>query len=73
MMTSELEVVYTANTLMEAEVIQGFLESNEITALLHGEAASQIYGLTMGQLGGVQVLVRTEDAEAARELLREAE
>ncbi|MBA3534925.1 MAG: DUF2007 domain-containing protein [Ardenticatenales bacterium] len=70
-MTSELEVVYTANTPMEAEVIRGLLESNGITVLLHGEAASHIYGLTMGQLGGIQVLVRDEEAEAARELLQE--
>lgn len=69
----KVEVVFEASTVMEAEVIRGLLESHGIHAMLHGEAMGHIYGLTMGQLGGIQVLVLAENAEEARALLEEAD
>lgn len=70
-MNPELEQVFLARGLIEAEIIKGKLESNDIPVLLQYESTSVIYGLTLGSLGEVHVLVPVEMAALARELLVE--
>ncbi len=65
------ETVYVAANRLEAEVIRGRLESEDIPAVLHGEAAASIYGLTQGPLAQVAVRVPAPLAERARALLAE--
>jgi hypothetical protein len=65
-----LETVYSAGNQMEAEVIRGLLESNDIPVLLQGETAGQVYGLFAGPLSDVKVLVRAEHADLARQLIQ---
>ena len=57
----------------EAEVVKGLLAANDIDCHLQNEAISQIYGGI--QAFAINVLVKEEDAEKAKELLdaREAE
>jgi len=62
-----LEVVYRAQGMLEANVIKGRLETSGIPALLDHE--SQVWGMVIDELGEVRVLVPTERAEEARELL----
>ena len=64
-----LEVVYHAYGRIEAEVVKGRLEASGIPAALDGEAAGQLFGITVTDLGEIRILVPTERAEEARELL----
>jgi hypothetical protein len=56
---------------MEAQIIKGRLESEDIPVLLRYESAGLIYGLTIDGLGEVQVMVPEHLAEEARGILRE--
>jgi len=70
---SDLIVVYRAKGLVDGEMIRGFLEAQGIPASVSQEAAGKIYGLTIGDLGAAEVLVRAQDEQKALELLREME
>lgn len=63
------EQVFLAQGTLEAEVIRGKLESNEIPAMLQYESVGLVYGLTTGPLAAVRVLVPVALAETARALL----
>jgi hypothetical protein len=56
-----------------AEPILAALRANLIEARTRGEAAGQLYGLTLDGMGEVTILVRAADAESARELLKAAD
>ena len=56
---------------LEAEVIRGFLEANDIPASVQQEAISQVYPLTVGDLADTRVLVPAALASQARALLAE--
>ncbi len=64
-------VVWEAANRMEAQVVQGRLESEGIPAIIRGEALGTIYGLTTGELAASQVLVPAPLAERARSILEE--
>jgi len=70
---SDLVVVYRAKGLVDGEIIRGFLEAQGIPASVSQEAAGKIYGLTIGDLGIAEVLVRADDEQKALELLQEME
>jgi hypothetical protein len=65
------EVVYETNGDIEAEILKGLLEANEIQVFLSQEGLGRVYGLTVGSLGVVQILVPKSQAGAARTLLRD--
>jgi len=69
-MTDPFEVVYIAYGALSAETIRLFLESNGVPAQTSQEAAGTVYGLTVGSLGKVKILVPQERSEEARDLLR---
>ena len=54
---------------MEAQIIQGRLESEGIPALLSYESAGLVYGLTVNGLGEVKIMVPERLAEEAKEIL----
>jgi len=54
---------------MEAQIIQGRLESEGIPALLSYESAGLVYGLTVNGLGEVKIMVPKRLAEEAKEIL----
>lgn len=62
--------VYRAANEMEAQVVKGFLESNDIPVMLRGEAIGQTIGFTVGPLAEVSVLVPEPLAPKAEELLQ---
>jgi hypothetical protein len=68
---SKLVTVYTALGRMEAEIVRGRLEAEQIPAMLSYESVGQVYGLTMDGLGQVQVKVPEQYAELAREIIGE--
>ncbi len=65
--------VYVAVNEMEAQVIKSYLESNDIPVLLKGDAASKIYGFSVGGMAEVRVYVPAPLAAKASELLEEDE
>ncbi|MDD2522533.1 MAG: DUF2007 domain-containing protein [Anaerolineaceae bacterium] len=66
---SDFVTVYKAQGKLDAESIKGFLEAQNIPAYLDINALGQIYGLTVGDLGEVGVMVSKKDETRARELL----
>jgi hypothetical protein len=61
------ELVYRASGSMEAEVIKGRLEASGIPALLDSE--SHMLPFSVSNMGEVRILVPSDRAEEARELL----
>ena len=54
----------------EAEIIRGRLESNNIPAMVQREESS-IFAITVGEMGGANVLVPASHANQALEILSE--
>ncbi|MFH1662721.1 MAG: DUF2007 domain-containing protein [Chloroflexota bacterium] len=61
--------VYSANGDLEAQVIKGMLESQGITCLLQPYAVSSLQNILVPGMGGVRVLVSSEEAEQATKLI----
>lgn len=76
MMSTSLKnmiVVYNASGKLDGEIIKAFLEANDIRVIMTQEGAASAYGLTVGVLGNVEILVDRENLERARELLTSME
>jgi hypothetical protein len=65
----KLVTVYTALGRMEAEIVRGRLEAEQIPAMISYESVGQVYGLTMDGLGQVQVKVPEQYAQLARDVI----
>ena len=68
-MPPQIVVVYTTSGPGEAGIIQSVLNAAGIPCELSREGAGAAYGLTVGPLGEVDVLVPAAHAEAAKALL----
>lgn len=65
-------VLVEAPGKLQAEIIRGILEAQEIpVVLLSQEGVGDAYGLTVGALGVVPVMVPTSHLEHAQQLLDE--
>jgi len=64
-----LVVVYTAAGQLQASIIKGLLEAAEIPAQLSQEGAGSVYGLSVGPLGRVEILVPASRAREAKALM----
>jgi hypothetical protein len=71
LMSDKIVSVYQVPGQLEGEMIKNFLEANGIPAGLSQESAGIVYGLTVGSLGNVEILVTEENAEKARALLQD--
>jgi len=65
------EVVFIANGMLEAESVKILLESFGIPAYTNQESAGTVYGLTVGPLGEVEVIVPPEHLEDAKKIIAE--
>lgn len=65
--------IMTFSTDWEAHIAQGVLAENDIPSFLNNEIFSSIYPLGFNTLGGIPLYVRSQDAEKALELLKNAE
>lgn len=70
-MEEPILVVGKASGMIEAEILRGFLQSMGIDVWLSREAASTAYGLGVGPMAEVELLVRSDQASAARQALAE--
>ncbi len=68
-MDDDLITVYEARGHLEGEMIRAFLEANGIKAGVIQESAGLVYGLTVGSLGRVEIIVNKSDVSKAEELL----
>jgi hypothetical protein len=66
-----LRQIAVTSGLLQAEVIKGKLEANDIPTLLEYESLGPVMGLTLDGLGQVRVLVPEDKAETARALIQE--
>lgn len=62
-------IVWEAANRLEAEIVAGRLQSEDIPAIIRGEALGAIYGLTTGSLAATVVLVPAPLADKALEIL----
>lgn len=62
-------VVWVAANQLEAMIVKGRLESEEIPAMVIGESVGLVYGLTVGRLAAVEVLAPAALAARAMEIL----
>ena len=63
------EVVDEVAGDIQAEILRGYLEAQGIPVWLSQEGVGRVYGLGIGVLGNVQILVPTSNYEKARALL----
>ncbi len=62
-------VVLSTDNPMEAHVVAGRLRSQNIETWIHQEPSGSAFGITVGALGEVRVLVHQHDYEAARAII----
>ncbi len=67
------EVVYIANGMLEAESVRILLESFEIPAFINQESLGTTYGLSVGTLGEVEVIVPMKYITQAKKVIQEME
>jgi hypothetical protein len=67
---NEWVTVYTVSGRLSAEMIRLLLESFGINAILSQESVGTVYGLTIGDLGEVDIRVPAVNAESAIDILR---
>lgn len=72
-MSSELQRVFIASGVMQAQQVRAFLEAAGIPAIERGESLRKTHGLTLDGLGAVEILVAEGDADRARSLLAAAD
>jgi ribosomal protein L25 (general stress protein Ctc) len=70
--SGEVELVRVSGKIA-AESILAALRANGIPARAHGEAAGELYGLTLDGMGEVTIFVRASQLDSARELLKAAD
>ena len=69
-MPGELVNVETVSGLLEAEILRGLLEAAGVMVELSHEAALSAYSLGVGRMARVDVMVRAEQEDLAREVLQ---
>jgi hypothetical protein len=68
----ELVVVYVSNNPMQAEEVRCLLEGSGLVAFVWDNHVVALNPFLGGPLGGVKVAVPQDQADAARDVLREA-
>lgn len=63
------EVVIEVSGELQADLIRNLLEAQGIKVFLNQEGAGKAVGLTVGPLGGVQVLVPEHQSREARQIV----
>jgi hypothetical protein len=67
----ELVKVETVSGLLEAEILRGLLEAAGVMVELSHEAALSAYSLGVGRMARVDLMVRAEQEDLAREVIQE--
>jgi Putative prokaryotic signal transducing protein len=65
--------VFVANGEAQAQQVRAFLRASGILSNVRGESIRNVHGLSVGDLGAVEILVSQADEDEARSLLRSVE
>ena len=68
--SAELVRIFDAQGESEAGLVRGLLASHGIETVTLADSVQSVYPLTFDGLGMVRIMVRPEDAEMARRILR---
>ena len=68
-MPERWEVIAEIYGELQAELLRGLLEAQGILVILNQEGAGRAYGLNVGPLGQVQIMVPASSVEDARHVL----
>jgi hypothetical protein len=68
--SGELVKVETVSGLLEAEILRGLLEAAGVMVELSHEAALSVYSLGVGRMARVDLMVRAEQEDLAREVIQ---
>ncbi len=71
MTEEQWEVLDEISGSIDAEIIRGMLEAQDIPVVLSQEGAGRAIGLTIGPLGETQILVPKDKLEDAQKILNE--
>jgi hypothetical protein len=69
MMEEKWEVVEMVQGQLQAEILRGLLEAQGVKVWLNQEGAGAAYGINVGPLGTVEILVPTSAVAQARLIL----
>jgi len=72
-MDHEPVVVTTVQGEVEEQQLRAFLEANGIPTLVRGEALRKTHAFVLDGLGAVEIMVASEDAASARDLIAKVE
>ena len=70
-MDEEFTVLETVSGSVQAEILRGLLESRGIRVMLSQESAGTVFGLGVGPMAEVQILVLQKELDKATEVLDE--
>lgn len=65
------EVAHEVSGELQAELLRGLLDAQGVPARLNQEGAGRAYGINVGRLGQVQILVPTSHLDRARSIIRD--
>ncbi|MGD2162573.1 MAG: DUF2007 domain-containing protein [Anaerolineales bacterium] len=68
-MDTKFSIAATASGKLEADIIKGMLEAQGVETMLSYEAAATAYGLGVGRLARVEILVRDDQLAEAEAIL----
>lgn len=68
-MEERWEVVEMVQGQLQAEILRGLLEAQGLQVWLNQEGAGVAYGITVGPLGTVEILVPSSQLPQARQIL----
>lgn len=63
------EVVTTVSGPLQADILRTLLESRDIQVFLNQEGAGRAYGINVGPLGEVQILVPESQSQEAQQIV----
>lgn len=73
MQTEHWEIVARVTGEIQAEILRGLLEAQGIPVTLNQEGAGRAYGINMGPMGEVQLMVPSRFVQDARQVLADYE
>jgi hypothetical protein len=73
MQSEHWEIIAHVSGEIQAEILRGLLEAQGIPVTLNQEGAGRAYGISMGPMGEVQLMVPSRYSQHARQVLADYE
>jgi ribonuclease-3 len=66
---SDLVVIFTSHSAVEASIVRGLLEANGIPSVQSSAVTQSVFPFTVNELGEVKIAVHPDDADEARRVI----